>query len=111
MTYHQIAGKIQPDRPAGYFGDSAGKFLASDTAKRLSGECYNYAAISTINEKEWKPSACNECQEILRRSSQPMCILPCKYALPLVRIRVEPVRTYCRRQFPDMKTDAETYDG
>ena len=104
-------GKIQPDRPAGYFGDSAGKFLASDTAKRLSGECYNYAAISTINEKEWKPSACNECQEILRRSSQPMCILPCKYALPLVRIRVEPVRTYCRRQFPDMKTDAETYDG
>ena len=96
-------GKIQPDRPAGYFGDSAGKFLASDTAKRLSGECYNYAAISTINEKEWKPSACNECQEILRRSSQPMCILPCKYALPLVRIRVEPVRTYCRRQFPDMK--------
>lgn len=41
MTYHKLR-KIQPDRPAGYFGDSAGELFTANAVERLSGGHCNY---------------------------------------------------------------------
>lgn len=49
MTYHQIAGKIQPDRPAGYFGDSAASFLLRTPLKDYLVGIGNYGLCCCIN--------------------------------------------------------------
>ena len=44
LKWHDFTncGKIQPDRPAGYFGDSAGELFTANAVERLSGGHCNY---------------------------------------------------------------------